>query len=419
MRDPLAETDVSPSRALVVTAALLGGLAAFAVLRPSAFWTVMVIVAFFVMIMLHELGHFLTAKRTGMKASEFFVGFGPRLWSVQRGETEYGVKAFPLGGYVKILGMTNLEDVPPEDEPRTYRSKEYGPKVLVASAGSAMHFLIAGVLMFVVLLFAGDLPNQRPVPVVDSVETVSDGRGINSPAAVAGIRSGDVIRSVDGVQVDSWEQAVDAISDRPGETVPFVVERDGDELTLDVALASAHPQLPDERRGYAGIRPQILTPDTTVLTAAAKTPDAVWEVGFQSVQALGSIFSPSGISEYAQTLSGGNDNTDEGDQRFISPVGFGVVANQAVNAGWVATFGLLIAINVFVGIFNLIPLLPFDGGHIAIATYEAIASKVKRRKVVVDVNRLMPLTAAVVGVLGFIFLSSLFLDISRPIENPF
>lgn len=419
MKDPIAELDVSARRALLISAAVAGALVVFAIVRPSAFWTLMVIVAFLFMIVLHELGHFVTAKRTGMKASEFFLGFGPRLWSVRRGETEYGVKAFPLGGYVKILGMTNIEDVPPEDEPRAYRSKGYGAKLLVASAGSAMHFLIAGVLMFTVLLFAGDLPGQYPIPRVAEVSfETDDGDVVSGPAAEAGIRAGDVVLSVDGVAVASWDDLVDTIAARPGETVPFVVERDGEERTIMVELADEHP-VTGEEIGYAGIAPTIITPDTTLLSAAAKTPGAVWEVAGQSLRALGDIFSPSGIVEYFETVSGENEGQPEADQRFISPVGFGRVANQAVNSGWVATFGLLIAINVFVGIFNLIPLLPFDGGHIAIATYEAVASRIRGRKVVVDVNKLMPLTVGVIGILGFIFLSSLFLDVSRPIENPF
>src|SRR5207253_5246298 len=107
-----------------------------------------VIVALFVMIMLHELGHFLAANRSGMKVTEFFIGFGPRIWSIKRGETEYGVKAVLLGGYCRIIGMTNLEDVAPEDEPRAYRSKGYFARVLVAAAGPAVHFVIALVLMF-------------------------------------------------------------------------------------------------------------------------------------------------------------------------------------------------------------------------------------------------------------------------------
>jgi membrane-associated protease RseP (regulator of RpoE activity) len=129
------------------------------------------------------------------------------------------------------------------------------------------------------------------------------------------------------------------------------------------------------------------------------------------------MFSFSGISNYFDNIQG-NQNADP-NQRFLSPVGFGRVANQAVNDGWVTVLGLLIAINVFVGLFNLVPLLPFDGGHIAIATYERIASAFRGRRVQVDVAKLLPLTVVVIGVLGFIALSSIFLDISRPIQNPF
>ncbi len=116
------------------------------------------------MVMVHELGHLLAAKHGGMKVTEYFLGFGPRLWSFRRGETEYGIKAFPLGGYVKIPGMTNLEEVDPEDEPRTYRQKPFHARLLVAVAGSAMHFLMAFVLLWALLTFVG-VPSASQVQV--------------------------------------------------------------------------------------------------------------------------------------------------------------------------------------------------------------------------------------------------------------
>src|SRR4029079_19291502 len=100
-------------------------------------------------IVLHELGHFLTAKKAGMKCTEFFIGFGPRIWSFRRGETEYGVKAIPAGAYVKIIGMNHLEEVDPSDEERTYRRKPFWRRLSVAVGGSTMHFLIAFVLICV------------------------------------------------------------------------------------------------------------------------------------------------------------------------------------------------------------------------------------------------------------------------------
>ena len=121
----------------------------------GAFPFVLVVIALIVMIMLHELGHFLTAKWSGMKVTEFFLGFGPRLWSVRKGETEYGVKAIPAGGYVRIIGMSNLEEVDPADEPRTYRQQPFPRRLSVAVAGSTMHFIIAFVLLFVLLTGGG------------------------------------------------------------------------------------------------------------------------------------------------------------------------------------------------------------------------------------------------------------------------
>jgi membrane-associated protease RseP (regulator of RpoE activity) len=410
VKDPItAESDVSPRRAIVTVAAALLVVLGLVTLKPSVLATIAVIFAFFVMIMLHELGHYLTAKRTGMKVTEFFVGFGPRIWSFTRGETEYGIKAIPLGGYCRIIGMTNLEEVPPEDEDRTYRSKSYPARVLVAGAGSAVHFMIAIVLMFTVLAF-GSI--HQPSTTIDEVMK-------NEPAAAAGIRTGDRVQSIDGVTIRKWDDIPKVISKRGGETVSFVVERQVDGhgrfVTIPVTLAKVSDK--GEKRGFAGIGPKVERVRTSVVEAAAETPGKVWEVGTESVGALGKMFSFSGISNYVSNIQG--DKSADPNQRFLSPVGFGRVANQAVNDGWVTVLGLLIAINVFVGLFNLVPLLPFDGGHIAIATYERIATEVRGRKVQVDVAKLLPLTVVVIGVLGFIALSSIFLDVSRPIQNPF
>ena len=135
--DPFEDVQVDPARATAMTLVVLVALAIGAVFFPTQAAVIAVIVALFVMIMLHEFGHFIAAKRSGMKVTEFFVGFGPRLWSFTRGETEYGIKAVPLGGYCRIIGMTNLEEVDPQDEPRAYRNKRTGPKVMVAAAGPA------------------------------------------------------------------------------------------------------------------------------------------------------------------------------------------------------------------------------------------------------------------------------------------
>jgi membrane-associated protease RseP (regulator of RpoE activity) len=419
VRDPFDGVNVKTRRIAPIVVAVLVVLVAWGIWSPTGLAAVGVILCLPLIIMLHELAHYVTARRTGMKVTEFFVGFGPRIWSVRRGETEYGLKAVPLGGYCRIVGMTNLEDIAPEDEPRTYRSKSWSAKVLVASAGSLMHFFIAFVLMFVLLAVGGDYWNRHATTTLAAV---------TGGAEVAGLQAGDRIVEIDGIPIEQWEQVRPALvgddgtKHEAGDTVSFVVERDGELRAFDVTLGV------DTSTGQeivvAGVQADDVVPTFGVGRALLETPERVGTVMHESVNALGQTFSPSGISDYFRTLAGTstedkNGDGQAGDTRFLSPAGFGKVSVDAVRSGWVAVVGLLIMINVFVGLFNLVPLLPFDGGHIAIATYEKIASIVQRRRVQVDVAKLMPVTIAVVAVLGFIFLSSLFLDISRPIANPF
>jgi membrane-associated protease RseP (regulator of RpoE activity) len=426
VKDPLEAVEVPIIKPRYWFVTFVAAVIIAALLFPKAIAIVGVILALPFIIFLHELAHFVTAKRAGMKVTEFFVGFGPRLWSVQRGETEYGLKAIPLGGYCKIIGMTNLEEVPPEDEPRAYRSKAYLPKVVVAGAGSMMHFALALVLMFGVLVVAGNYADAKSTTTIDAVSS-------DAPAAAAGIRPGDTLVAVDGTPINDWDDLRPRLRGHVGDTMTFTVERDGEHVDLPVQLG-VHPdadQFPKELKGvgYAGIAPTVHIPSVSVPAAFVETPRQVWDIGAQSLTALGDRFSPSGISGYWHTLTDDQKNADDSsasgsssssdDERFVSIVGFGRLAVQATETGWVQVAYLLILLNVFVGLFNLVPLLPFDGGHIAIATYEKIASMVKRRPVRADVAKLLPVTAVVMAVLAFIFLSSLFLDITRPIQNPF
>ncbi len=411
--DPFEDVEVDPRRTVGTTVVVLAVLVLGAVFYPRQAAVVAVIVALVVMIMLHELGHFLAAKKTGMKVTEFFVGFGPRLWSFTRGETEYGVKAVPLGGYCRIIGMTNLEEVAPEDEPRAYRNKATGPKVLVAAAGPAVHFVIALILMFAVLFFAGDYRNQRAVTTLAQT---------TQGAASAGLKAGDTIESINGTQVTSWEQVQSLINPpqapaRAGQIVNFVVKRANENLLIAVTLEESTDAA--VKRVVAGVAPESVVPRPGFVTSLVQAPKQVADVGWASIKAIGTMFSPSGISNYFRILTGDNSAHTDQSKRFVSPAGVGALASDAVKAGWVSVFGLLLAINIFVGLFNLLPLLPFDGGHIAIALYENVASTVRRKKVRVDAAKLMPITVAVVAVLGFIFLSSLFLDITHPVANPF
>lgn len=407
MKDPLEETDVRLARPWVWALGFLGLGVVYAVMFPRQFSWVVIVLALPVIIFLHELGHFVTAKRAGMKVTEFFIGFGPRVWSTTRGETEYGLKAIPLGGYCRIIGMTNLEEVAPEDEPRAYRSKKFLPKVVVAGAGSAVHFTLALLLMFGVLWIHG---NRQDTTITTTLAVVAPG----SPAERAGMQPGDRVVAIDGTAVDSWDDVYNRLIDgKAGDVVTFGLERDGSTRTVDVTLAV----IGNEDRARAGIQASEQVPQLSFAEAAVEAPQQVWEIGVESVKALGSMFSFSGIENYWGVLTG-DDKADE-NQRFLSPVGAVRIGSQAAAAGWVEAAILAALINVFIGLFNLVPLLPFDGGHIAIATYERIASAIRRRPVRVDAAKLLPVTGVVVAVLAFIFMSSLFLDITNPADNPF
>jgi membrane-associated protease RseP (regulator of RpoE activity) len=427
VKDPLEQVEVPQIRPVYWILMFIGVCVVAALLFPGATAIVAVLLSLPFIIFLHELAHFVTAKRAGMKVTEFFVGFGPRLWSVQRGETEYGLKAIPLGGYCKIIGMTNLEEVLPADEPRAYRQKPYHSKVLVASAGSLMHFALALLLMFGVLAFAGNFADARSTTTIAFVEE-------GSPADEAGISDGDQLLAVDGQPIDDWDDLRPRLLNRGGDEVTFSVQRGTETVEIPVTLetienpdAADDPDAP-KNLGRAGIASDVVVPSVGFGTAVIEAPRQVWDIGVASVGALGDRFSPSGISDYVDVLTdNGNDEPNEGmssssgsdEDRFISVVGFGRLAVQAAESGWVEVAFLIITLNVFVGLFNLVPLLPFDGGHIAIATYERVASTIKRRPVRVDVAKLLPITAVVMAVLAFVFLSSLFLDVTRPIDNPF
>ena len=210
---------------LAVLVALLVLLGVFA----GAGWVV-IILSLVAMLFLHELGHYLMARWTGMKVSEFFIGFGPRLWSFRRGETEYGVKAIWAGAYVRIVGMNNLDEVTPADEPRSFRQQSYPRKMLVLTAGSAMHFVIVVVLLFAVLLGDGRFVGGGPD--ADEVEswtlaTVS----VDSAAAAAGLRPGDELVSVAGVGRTTFADFSRQVQQLAGAEVEVVYRRDGVEAT--------------------------------------------------------------------------------------------------------------------------------------------------------------------------------------------
>ena len=373
---------------------------------------VIVVTAIFAMIMFHELGHYVTAKWAGMKATDFFVGFGPVIWATQRGETRWGVRAFPVGGYVRVIGMNNLEEVDPTEEARTYRSKSYFQRVRFACAGTATHFIIAFLLMMAFLAFCG---KTQVTTTIDGVEKHAPTGGGPSAAVLAGIQKGDRLVSIDGHAVKQWDDAKAFIHDSPNKQINVVVERDGQRLALPVTPALAT----DEGKpvGVIGIRAGVETVKDHSPAVAWHSAVELKNLTVESTKGLFNLGKPENVKSYGKQLTktGPADPTTDGN-RLLSPVGLFRLAGAAFKAGPAAVLTLLIAINVFVGIFNMLPLPPFDGGHVAVATYEAIMSRIKGRRHMLDMNKMLPIAYAIVVALALLSASALWLDIRHPFQ---
>jgi membrane-associated protease RseP (regulator of RpoE activity) len=421
---PVPDQEKSPRRLAGELIAAIVAIVALAVTtRHTAL--LLVVVSIIAIVMIHELGHFLAAKHGGMKVTEYFVGFGPRLWSFRRGETEYGIKALPLGGYVKIPGMTNLEETDPADEDRLYREKPFHARLLVAVAGSAMHFIMAFVLLWVLLTFVG-VPNSGQV----QIEGMNRVGGTTSPAAAGGIQVGDVVVSVAGRpiggNVDSLTAAIHAHPDQP---VTVVVNRDGHQKALIVIPANGRTSPERGAAAPAGSAPfgiigvSLGSPvqRATPLHALASTGTDMGHFAWASVVGVGHLFSPGRVTQgFNQVTSAKAANTAAANgTRAQSIVGVVQTATQAAQAGVGDFLYILIVINVFFGIFNLFPMLPLDGGHVAIAVYEKI--RTGRRKVMyhADVAKLMPYAWMLLLFLGIIIVPALLTDILHPMTNPF
>jgi membrane-associated protease RseP (regulator of RpoE activity) len=419
LSDPAGGSPAPPPRqqqAAVGRLVLIVAAAVFIATISGKGKTIAVVAAIILMIMLHELGHFLTAKWAGMKVTEYFFGFGPRLWSIRRGETEYGIKALPLGGYVKIVGMNNLEEVDPADEPRAYRQKGYWRRISVAVAGSTMHFLLALVLLFSLFFFTG-----RPGAPTFRIGTMAPlSSGHPSPAQQAGFQVGDRIVSADGTTFKVWTDLTEYIRSKPGQQLDVVVDRRGQLLHLqptpvDLSKVQVDPSVagaaPTQPTGFLGIGPYVPTVSYGFFSSINRSGGTFVNLSSQTFRALGNLVSAHGLSNYGHMLTNQKvANSPSSTTRFVSPVGIVRIANQTAQTGISDVLTLLILINIFVGIFNLLPLMPLDGSHVAIATYEAVRSR-KGRMYHADVTKLLPVTYAAFLLIVFIGATSLFLDI--------
>jgi membrane-associated protease RseP (regulator of RpoE activity) len=408
----------SEQRAALIRLALVLAVSLVLAQMVGVLDTVLVVLALLVMVVLHELGHFLMAKRAGMKVSEFFVGFGPRLWAVQRGETTYGIKALPLGGYCKIVGMTGMEQLEPADEPRAYRNQPAWRQLTVVLAGSFVHFLLAFIMLVIMFAGPGDIGNYvTDPPATNPVTTVISLVGARSPAQLAGLRAGDRIVAVNGRHFASWDQMSGYMRARPGLRVMLTVERAGRVfVTPPVVLANgARAVIQGETKPLykqpAGLLGVSISPVVRygLVGSVRHAGTAFGATVAVSVRNISRVVTD--LGNYMNMLRDQKAADSPTAVRFVSPVGIVRLAHKAAQIGLSEVLYLLILINIFVGLFNLVPMLPMDGGYVAIALYEKARSWQTKQPYHSDISKLAPAAYLLMAVLVFYAVSSLFLDL--------
>ena len=492
----------------------------FGVFGALALWRglpiMFVVLAVLVMIFLYELGHYVMARRAGMKVTEFMIGFGPRIFSFRRGDVEYGIKAIPAGAYVKIIGMANIEEVPAEDESQTYRQKGYWARMGVAVAGSTMHFILALLLIGASFVFVGKMSDTQW-----AVDTIAP----DSAAALAGIRDGDKVVAVDGVKVATHDAMAVQAKKHVGETIPVVVERDGKEVELtasitprfsvfgtigeefqiygnadggfslslaqvngldglrdgdvltsvdgtevtsldqlrsllsapavattgNMVLGVVHEGASrpvdvkvdlgtavglDKTNGFFGVGQERIPDKMGVLEAVPETFKWFGETTKLSVVGMAKFFNPSSLVDFAKrtftTVPGetadtglpqrnsdaATQNVERNSNRIVSIVGAVVLGEELTDGGWANLLAFFAFLNMAIGLLNLIPLPPFDGGHVAVGTYEKIRELLRRdgRRYFADYNKVMPVAMAVVSFMVIVGLMAMYLDLADPIR---
>jgi membrane-associated protease RseP (regulator of RpoE activity) len=373
-------------------------------------------------IFLHEGGHFLTAKLFGMKVERFFIGFGPTVWSFRRGETEYGVKLLvPAGGFCKIAGMSPYEDdanfleserrrpgdpapepTPPE---RQFRNKPTWQRAIVLAAGSVTHFVVGVLLIYAILVIVG-LPTPTGTNEVGEVVATVPDSNANAPARAAGLQPGDRIVAVNGRPVADFTDLHEALVGTANRNIPLVYERGGQQHTVTVRPASISRD--GQTTAFLGVQSPLVTTRLGPLEGVSASFERFGRVTAASFAGLGSLFT--GLSDRID--GGGAGGGDDGGP--VGIVGMTRFAGQAIEAGqFVAFLMLLVQFNIFVGIANLLPIPPLDGGYLAFLAKEKLTGRP------VDLRKVAPVAALIVVLLVMFTAGVLWLDVTKPISNPF
>ena len=387
------------------------------------------VVALLLSVMIHEAGHYLTAKKFGMKVTEFFLGFGQKLWSTQRGETEFGIKAIPAGGYCRIVGMSPREELSEADKDRAFVKAGVGQRLIVLGAGSFLHFVIGFVLLLTLFVSVGVTSVTSTVEKVSecipqNTSEVCSTKSTPSPAKNVGMLAGDKIIRVDGESYKDWSDVVAVIRASAGKELNITVERNG--APLDIAVTPASRDLGGKVIGVLGVVNKVGTITYGPVDSVARAGKFTGEILQNSATSLISL--PTKIPSLISQTFGGEKRDPEG---LVGVVGVARVSGETANTKAltvrekIATFILIIAsLNLFVGMFNLLPLLPLDGGHMAVAIVDGARNFLARRRGLAkpapfDVERLTPITMVVFVLMASLSILLLTADIFNPIRMNF
>jgi membrane-associated protease RseP (regulator of RpoE activity) len=415
---------------------------------------------------LHEMGHLIPGKLFNVKVTQFFVGFGRTLWSRQRGETEYGLKAIPLGGYCKLIGMVpphegdrpdrvrtrntgmfaqlvsdardaEYEKVGPEDHGRLFYDKPWWQRVIIMGSGVAINLVLAFILFAIVFMGYGVYQPTTTVSSVSECVIAVTADNVDkpqrdctdadpvAPAKAAGFRPGDRFVSINGTGIDNWSEAQREIRANADRTAVIVVERDGEQVTLRPTTTVTTQAIDPENRtritevGFLGVVPTEQRERQGVGYVVSTMADGTW----QTLQTIGAL--PQKVYHVARAAVGLEERDPTGP---MSVVGAGRVAGEMASEHrlpaldrFFSVIALLAGLNLFLGLINLVPLPPFDGGGIATTLYETVRRWVARLRGKpdpggVDSAKLLPVTYAMAMIILVMSLILIYADIVAPVS---
>ena len=418
---------------------------------------------------LHEIGHMVPAKKFGVKVTQYMVGFGPTIWSRHSGETEYGIKAIPLGGYIRMIGMyppakgadetmlrasstgrfgtliddarkQSLQEVLPQDADRVFYKLPVPKRIIIMLGGPVMNLVIAFVLFAAVISVIGTPHVTNTIGrIVPCVPTVTQPSGVAdtaggcgsvspTPAAAAGMKAGDIVVSFDAKPTSTWADVSTAIRAAAPGDVPVVVERGGSQVALTVPLQTIDvPTYDDkgkptgkvEQRNFLGVSPGVERATEPVSTG----PGYMWDTSKQAMATIVTL--PARLWDLTRQAFTSEPRDPAG---IVGPLGVGRITGEVVAldntpvANKVAgVLGLLAGLNLFLFLFNLVPLLPLDGGHVAGALWESLKrgfARVRHRPDPgpVDIAKALPVTYAMSIALLLMGAVVLYADIVKPIS---